>query len=138
MSPKQFQEATRKFDMSQAEYAQNYYWRLAEPGLLQFNNFALGLTGEAGEVADILKKHLRDGKPIDRLHLIEELGDCLFYIARILDVFGASMEEAMEMNQRKLNVRYPSGFNEVAGRVRNTDEERKAMEGLNEETSTDS
>lgn len=41
----------------------------------------LGLCGEAGEVADIVKKHLGHGHPLDRDKLIEELGDLLWYCA---------------------------------------------------------
>ncbi len=136
MKLNEFEIQTRKYDMSQAEYAQGYYWRLAEPGILQLNNFTLGLTGEAGEVADILKKHLRDGNSLDRMHLIEECGDVLFYVARILDTIGSTLEEAMLKNQAKLEVRYPNGFTEEAGMNRDTVAERNAMEGINEDSKT--
>ena len=39
----------------------------------------LGLIGEWGEVADILKKHIFQGHKMDKDHLIEELGDCCWY-----------------------------------------------------------
>ena len=45
----------------------------------------LGLIGEWGEVADILKKHIFQGHKIDRDHLIEELGDCCWYAMLLID-----------------------------------------------------
>jgi len=46
---------------------------------------ALGLNGEAGEVSEIIKKHLLHGKDLDKDHLIDELGDVLWYYALMLD-----------------------------------------------------
>ena len=45
----------------------------------------LGLIGEWGEVADILKKHIFQGHKIDKDHLIEELGDCCWYGMLLID-----------------------------------------------------
>ena len=39
----------------------------------------LGLVGEAGEFAEKIKKHIRDGNEISQLELVKELGDVLFY-----------------------------------------------------------
>ena len=44
----------------------------------QLANAALGLAGEAGEVADTLKKHLFHARPLDREAVVKELGDCLW------------------------------------------------------------
>lgn len=44
-------------------------------------NAALGLNGEAGEFADLVKKHLFQGHCLDREKLIKELGDCLWYVS---------------------------------------------------------
>ena len=45
----------------------------------------LGLIGEWGEVADILKKHIFQGHKMDKDHLIEELGDCCWYGMLLID-----------------------------------------------------
>jgi len=51
------------------------------PQEMQLSNAALGLSGEAGEVADMLKKHLFHSHPLDRDAMVKELGDCLWYVA---------------------------------------------------------
>jgi len=71
---------------------------------------ALGLAGEAGEVADMLKKHLYHNKPLDRNELIKELGDVRWYLEFLLLVTGVSMETVENINVEKLRKRYPSGF----------------------------
>lgn len=65
---------------------------------------ALGLNGEAGEVAEKIKKHMRDGKDLDE-ELRDEIGDCLWYISRLLDELGFSMDEAAEENVGKVQDR---------------------------------
>lgn len=78
-------------------------------------NAALGLCGEAGEFADILKKHLYQNSeehptPIDRTHLEKELGDILWYVALACEGLGTNISTIMEMNIEKLRKRYPDGF----------------------------
>lgn len=76
-------------------------------------NFALGLTGEAGEFADHVKKVVFQGHKLDKALLAKELGDQLWYIARSADLLGFTLDNVAEMNIEKLNKRYPNGFNEV-------------------------
>lgn len=68
---------------------------------------ALGLSGETGEVAEILKKHLFHGRPLDLEHFAEELGDVLWYIARLAEGAGTSLEVIARANVEKLAKRYP-------------------------------
>lgn len=76
----------------------------------QLANAALGLAGEAGEVADMLKKHLFHSHPLDDDALVKELGDCLWYVAAMATVLGLEMEEIGARNIEKLRRRYPEGF----------------------------
>lgn len=69
---------------------------------------ALGLNGEAGEVAEVIKKAIFAGHPMDKDKLIEELGDVLWYIAECAHGMKIPMEEIMEKNIRKLEKRYPA------------------------------
>lgn len=74
------------------------------------NNFVyptLGLTGEAGEVAEKVKKYLRDGG--DRIAfeaaVQKELGDVLWYVSQLATELGMSLESVARGNIRKLNLR---------------------------------
>ena len=73
-------------------------------------NGVLGLAGESGEVADMIKKWMYQGHELDYRKLAEELGDCLWYIATLAYGIGYDLEHVMEMNIAKLKRRYPSGF----------------------------
>lgn len=71
----------------------------------------LGLTNEAGEVAGKYKKFIRDGSHwMDvRQMLIDELGDVLWYAARLADELDADLSEVMERNLSKLKGRSARG-----------------------------
>jgi NTP pyrophosphatase (non-canonical NTP hydrolase) len=71
---------------------------------------ALGLAGEAGEVIDLIKKHVFQGHTIDQEQLGDELGDVLWYFMLICHTAGCSLEEVMTRNVEKLHRRYPQGF----------------------------
>lgn len=73
-------------------------------------NGVMGLCGEAGECIDQVKKNLFQGHPLDRDHMVEELGDVLWYVAVTCEGLGVSMDEVMERNVEKLKKRYPDGF----------------------------
>ncbi len=73
-------------------------------------NIGLGLTGEAGEVAGILKKYLHHGHDLDVNDLILELGDVLYYICWLCLKIGVDFSELCFANMEKLNARYPDGF----------------------------
>ena len=73
-------------------------------------NGCLGLAGEAGECADLLKKHLyQDDRPIKE-DLINELGDVLWYVSETATALGIWMDEIAQRNIDKLRKRYPQGF----------------------------
>jgi NTP pyrophosphatase (non-canonical NTP hydrolase) len=71
---------------------------------------ALGLTGEAGEVADMVKKHIAQGHPLDRERLILEAGDVAWYLARLCTALDISLSDVLRRNVDKLMERYPDGF----------------------------
>lgn len=73
-------------------------------------NGAMGLNGEAGEVIDLLKKHMFQGHELDRNHIAKELGDCLWYIAIAAEGAGYTLDVIADMNVKKLRKRYPDGF----------------------------
>ena len=61
-------------------------------------NGVLGLTGESGEVADIVKKYWMQGHNLDKEHIAKELGDICWYIAETATAIGYDMETIMQMN----------------------------------------
>lgn len=73
-------------------------------------NGALGLTGESGEVADLVKKSMFQGHKWDYDHIAKELGDILWYVAETATAIGEDLETIMQMNIDKLMKRYPDGF----------------------------
>lgn len=84
---KEYQEQTRETAVYPEDQALEY--------------LALGLNGEAGEVAEKVKKHIRDGKELDE-DFAKELGDCLWYLARIADEFDVDFNEVAKANIDKL------------------------------------
>jgi len=70
---------------------------------------ALGLNGEAGECADIVKKTVFGGHPLDREKLMLEIGDVLWYVAEMAHGLNITMDEVMKRNIEKLEKRYPKG-----------------------------
>ncbi len=82
----------------------------------------LGIAGEAGEVADEIKKVLGHGKAMDVDKLVKELGDVLWYAASVAEDIGVPLGEVARRNVEKLKARYPEGFSTVAS-VAKADEE---------------
>ena len=83
-----------------------------DPGALL--NGALGITGEAGEVADMIKKHVFHGHGLDMDALVKEIGDVCWYVALLCTAIGVDMASVMEKNIEKLKTRYPEGFSSEA------------------------
>ena len=73
-------------------------------------NAALGLCGESGEVADLVKKHRFQGHDLDFEHIAKELGDVAWYLAVGAYAIGFDLESIFRMNKEKLEARYPDGF----------------------------
>ena len=73
-------------------------------------NAALGICGEGGEVADMVKKATFQGHDLDKEHLAKELGDVAWYIAVGAEAIGYDLETVLQMNVDKLMKRYPNGF----------------------------
>ena len=77
---------------------------------------AFGMSAEAGEFTEIVKKVFLQGKPYNAdnvEHLKIELGDILWYAAQACMSLDVSFEEVMERNYLKLSARYPEGAFDV-------------------------
>ena len=75
-------------------------------------NASLGLSGETGELNDMIKKAIFHGHELEEEKLKKELGDIMWYVAMMCESFGFGMDEIMQMNIDKLKARYPEGFSE--------------------------
>lgn len=71
-------------------------------------HMAVGISGEAGELLDAVKKAVIYRKPLDRANVIEELGDLEFYMEGLRQGFGITREETIAHNISKLSTRYAS------------------------------
>lgn len=81
-------------------------------------NYSMGLSGEIGEIIDLLKKHLYHGHELDQDKVQEEIGDAIFYISAIATTLGASLDDIALGNVEKLIKRYPQGFDQAASIAR--------------------
>jgi NTP pyrophosphatase (non-canonical NTP hydrolase) len=70
----------------------------------------LGLAGETGEVADLVKKWLGHGHALERTKLLLELGDVLWYLGALTAMLDVDLSEIARLNVQKLRERYPQGF----------------------------
>lgn len=77
-------------------------------------NALLGLTGEAGECADYLKKVLFHGHELDLERIKKEIGDVHYYCAVLAHELGLTLSDVAEENIAKLRARYPSGWSQEA------------------------
>ena len=81
-------------------------------------NGALGLNGEAGEIADTIKKWQFQGHAINPDKIAEELGDICWYIAIMAKALNYDFSEILYINIEKLKIRYPKGFDAELSRKR--------------------
>jgi NTP pyrophosphatase (non-canonical NTP hydrolase) len=132
--------------MSGEEYVQNairtemsfqdYHYvasRLADVRVARLLHAILGFVTETGELADVLKKHLIYGKPIDWTNVVEELGDKQWYTALASDVCGelvpgATWDGILVLNIQKLKHRYGEKFTTEKALNRDLEGERKVLE----------
>ena len=73
---------------------------------------AVGINSEGGEVLEVVKKLIFQGKPWNDetiYHLKRELGDVMWYVMQCLLALDTSLDEVVSMNVDKLKKRYPSG-----------------------------
>lgn len=106
-------DATKNFDSFTARVTE-----LKEQGvdIQRLLTAGVGISAEAGEFTEIIKKMIFQGKPFNednREHLIIELGDVLWYVAQACIALNISMDEVFHTNVAKLLKRYPEGVFDV-------------------------
>ncbi|MEK9152289.1 MAG: nucleoside triphosphate pyrophosphohydrolase family protein [Patescibacteria group bacterium] len=88
----------------------------------------MGVCTEAAELLDAVKKAKIYGKTLDRVNLVEEAGDCMWYLALLCTELGVSFEQVWEKNIAKLQARYPEKFTREQALVRDLAGERAILE----------
>lgn len=76
---------------------------------------ALEAAGEAGEIADKVKKLYRDDNPLAVKDMPKEIGDVLYALARLCDESGISLQDCLDQNVRKLTSRKERGVLQGSG-----------------------
>ena len=88
----------------------------------------MGMVTEAAECMDVVKKSKIYGRELDRVNLVEEAGDVMWYLAVLADELGISFEDMWDKNIAKLRVRFPEKYTDHHAENRDLDSERKVLE----------
>jgi NTP pyrophosphatase (non-canonical NTP hydrolase) len=94
------------------------YWvedKIVTEGNTRLVENTLGLVGEAGEVAEKVKKYLRDDTKVSQKEIVKELGDVIFYATALSNYFYSNLEEVMQVNMDKLDDRAKRGVIKGSG-----------------------
>lgn len=131
----EYMQLALRTDSTPVEYAD----RAAQMSWSTFRlvHASMGISGEAGELIDTIKKTVFYGKEPDYENLVEEAGDLLWYVAILLDACGVTFSDAMLANIEKLRKRFPDGFDAVKAIERNVAAEQAAVASLREELQVD-
>lgn len=98
-----------KEDVDPMEYSQWVEKKMLTEGQERLIENTLGLVGEAGEVAEKIKKLIRDSNRFANEEILHELGDVLFYTAALANLYGRGLQDVMQMNIKKLDDRQKRG-----------------------------
>jgi NTP pyrophosphatase (non-canonical NTP hydrolase) len=96
--------------------------------ILRLNHAAEGMSTEANEFLDVIKKAFYYNKPLDITNLKEEIGDLLWYIAIACDELDTTFEDEMKRVINKLQTRYPDKYTDYHAINRDLTAERKKLE----------
>ena len=89
------------------------------PAKAHLMHMAMGISGEAGETLDLIKKHIAYNKPLDYAHVVEELGDIEYYLEGLRQGLNLTREFILEENVKKLSKRYPGlNYSDAAAQSR--------------------
>ena len=101
------------FEPSEGSLFENYTdWveaKILTEGHERLVENTLGLVGEAGEVAEKIKKLIRDSSRFTAEDIAKELGDVVFYVTALGSIYGFTLTEVIDLNIAKLDGRQQRG-----------------------------
>jgi NTP pyrophosphatase (non-canonical NTP hydrolase) len=101
------------FDSDEVDWTDLYSrWvekKIMTEGQARLVENTLGLVGEAGEVAEKIKKLIRDSSRFQNEEIMKELGDVVFYATALANIYGKGLQEVLELNIAKLDDRQRRG-----------------------------
>jgi len=98
-----------KEDVDPMEYSQWVEKKILTEDQERLIENTLGLVGETGEVAEKIKKLIRDGTKVAHEEILKELGDVLFYTTALANLYGRGLQDVMKLNIKKLDDRQRRG-----------------------------
>lgn len=96
-------------DMTTKQYSRWVEGKIVTEGADRLVENTLGLVGEAGEVAEKVKKMIRDGTKVVPMDIIKEIGDVVFYCTALANHVGYGLDTVVDINVVKLNGRSQRG-----------------------------
>lgn len=101
---------------------------LAQPpalyaGQVRQLNWIIGLSGETGELAELIKHDIFYGQPVDKMKVAKEIGDVLWYLGALADSYDIQLQDVLELNKAKIDHRYDGEYNQEGSAERHTREE---------------
>jgi len=91
-------------------------------------DWVLGLAGEVGELAELVKHCVFHGESLNKMIVAKELGDILWYVGATADTLGIKLQDVMELNKAKLDHRHGAVYSDA------TSADRKSREKAFEKT----
>lgn len=94
---------------------------------LNLLHFSMGVSTEANEILDVMKKNIFYGKEVDIVNVKEKIGDIFWYIAIACRELNLDLESILDLNINKLKTRYPDKFTQEKALNRNLEAERLVL-----------
>lgn len=122
--------------MKPSDYIQNakrtepkkYLFKKTKDVTPRIEHAVFGIVTEAGELMDSLKKAKIYGQKLDKVNLVEEAGDVMWYLAILSDALNVSFEDIWDKNIRKLKARFPEKYDHDHAKHRDLKHERNELE----------
>lgn len=122
--------------MKPSEYIENakrtepkkYLFKKTKDVTPRIEHAVYGIVTEAGELMDSVKKAKIYNQKLDKVNLVEEAGDVMWYLAILADELHVSFEDIWDKNIRKLKARFPEKYEHAKAKTRDLKKERNELE----------